>query len=79
MEGFKNVSYIKRKAVPWLKRLVSRRPLTAEVRVLSRVSTCGFLVDRVALAHVSHRVLQFSAVNIIPPWHSILIYLGKEQ
>jgi hypothetical protein len=42
---------------------VSRRPLTAETRVRSRVSPCGFVVDKVALGQVSPRVPRFSPVN----------------
>ena len=41
---------------------VSRRPLTAEVRVL-----VGFVVDKVALGQVFPRVLRFYPVNFIPP------------
>jgi hypothetical protein len=46
---------------------VSRRPLTAASRVRARVSTLGFVVDKVALGQVSLRVIKFSPVNIIPP------------
>jgi len=41
--------------------------LTAEVRVRSRASQVGFVVDKVAPGQVSHRVLAFSAAGIIPP------------
>jgi hypothetical protein len=38
------------------------------------------VVDKVALGKVYLQVIQFSPVNIIPPWLSILIYnLGDEQ
>jgi hypothetical protein len=38
------------------------------------------MVDKVALGQDFLRVLQFSPVNIIPPWLSILIYhMGDEQ
>jgi hypothetical protein len=44
---------------------VSRRPLTAEVRVRTRESIhVGFVVDKVALEQVSLWVLRFSSVNI---------------
>jgi hypothetical protein len=47
---------------------VSRRPLTVEARVLSRVSVrVGFVVDKVSLGQVFLRVLRFSPVNFIPP------------
>jgi branched-subunit amino acid transport protein len=40
----------------------------------------GFVVDKVTLGQVFLQVLQFSPVNIIPPWLSIIIYhLGDEQ
>jgi hypothetical protein len=40
----------------------------------------GFVVERVVPGQVSLRVLRFS-INIIPPWHSILIYclMDKQQ
>jgi hypothetical protein len=46
---------------------VSHWPLTAEARVCTRVDSCGFVVDKVALWHVFLRVLQISPANIIPP------------
>jgi hypothetical protein len=46
---------------------VSRRPHNAEVRVRGRVVHMGFVVDKVALERVSHRVLRFSPNNIISP------------
>jgi hypothetical protein len=39
---------------------VSRRPLTAEVRVHPRSVHVGFMVDKVALGQVFPRVLRFS-------------------
>jgi hypothetical protein len=33
----------------------------------------GFVVDKVALVQVFHRVLRLSPVSIIPSWLSILI------
>jgi hypothetical protein len=40
----------------------------------------GFVVDKVALGQAFFTVLQFSPVNIIPPWLSILInHLRDEQ
>jgi hypothetical protein len=55
---------------------LSCRPLTAEAR-FSGSAHVGLVVGRVALGQVSHRVLRFSPVNIIPPWLSILIcHLG---
>jgi hypothetical protein len=53
---------------------VSRRPLTAEARVRSRVVHVGFMVDKVALGQVFLRVLRFSPVNFIP---LVLHYLEK--
>jgi hypothetical protein len=53
---------------------VSRRPPIAEARVRSRVSPCGFVVDKEALGQVFLRVLRFSPVNFIPP---VLHYLEK--
>jgi hypothetical protein len=71
---------------------VSRRPLTAETRVRSRVSPCGiyfyFLFvcitvmktlicgDKVALRQVFLRVFQFYPVNLIPP---VLHYTEKRK
>jgi hypothetical protein len=46
---------------------VSRRPLAGEAHV-------GFVMDMVALGQVFLRVW-FYALNIIPPWLSMLIYL----
>jgi hypothetical protein len=34
----------------------------------------GFVMDKVALGQVSHQVLRFYPVSIIPPWLSILMY-----
>jgi hypothetical protein len=40
----------------------------------------GFVVDKMALEQVFLQVLRFSPVNIIPPWHYMLIYhLQDEQ
>jgi hypothetical protein len=46
---------------------VSRRPLTAEAWVRSRVSHVGFVVDKVAVGQVFPRVLRFSPVSFILP------------
>ena len=53
---------------------VSRRPLTAETRVRSRVIHVGFAVDKVALGQVFPRVLHFFPVNFIS---SVLHYKEK--
>jgi hypothetical protein len=44
--------------------VVSRRPLTAEARVLAGVNDVGFVVGKVALGLVFFRVLRFSLVSI---------------
>jgi hypothetical protein len=67
------------KALPWLRRLVTgfspRRPVFAP-----RSVHVGFVVDKVALQYIFIRVLWFSAVNIILPYFSIIIYRqGDEQ
>jgi hypothetical protein len=56
--------------------VVSRRPLTAEAQVRPGSFHVGYVVDKVALGHVSLRVLRFSPVNIIPPSLSKLISSG---
>jgi hypothetical protein len=53
---------------------VSRRPLTAEARVLSLGIHVGFVADEMALGQVFPRVLRFSPVNFIPP---VLYYKDK--
>jgi hypothetical protein len=53
---------------------VSRRPLTAEARIRSRVGPLGFVVDKVAPGQGFPRVLRFPPVNFIPP---VLHYLEK--
>jgi hypothetical protein len=58
-----------------LARAVSRRPLTAEARVLTQLSPCRICVDKVALAQVSPRVTRFSPVSTIPPWVSTLFLI----
>jgi hypothetical protein len=45
----------------YMAQAVSRRPLTADARVRSRVSLCGILVEKVALRQA------FSPVNFILP------------
>jgi hypothetical protein len=45
----------------------SRRHLA---RVRACVSHVGFMMGKVALGQVSHRVLPLFPVNIIPPWLS---------
>jgi hypothetical protein len=37
----------------------------------------GFVVDKVALGQVFLQVLQFSPVNIIPPWLSITLWMNN--
>jgi hypothetical protein len=63
-------------AVPWLRWLVTglspRRPGFAPGSI-----HVGFAVDKVALGHVSLRVLRFSPVSIIPPSLSTLISSGE--
>jgi hypothetical protein len=58
-------------ALPWLSQLVAglspRRPGLNPGSV-----NVGFVVDKVALRQVFHRVLRFSPVNFIPP---VLQYL----
>ena len=53
--------------------VVSYRPVTAEARVRSQASPCGFLIDKVEQENVFLRVYYFSAVNIIPSC-SLLIW-----
>jgi hypothetical protein len=55
--------------------VVSRRPLTAEARVRSRVHV-GYVVDKVALGQVFPRVLRFSPVSFIP---LVFHYLEKRK
>jgi hypothetical protein len=38
-----------------------------------------FVVDKVAMRQIFHRVLRFSSVNIIPPQLSMLIHLLGDQ
>jgi len=45
---------------------VSRRPLTAKVRVRSQLHVV-FVVDKVELAQVPLPVFRFSPVTVIPP------------
>jgi hypothetical protein len=54
---------------------VSRRPLTAEARVRSRVSPYGICGVKVALGQVFPRVLLFFPVSFIPP---VLHYTKKK-
>jgi hypothetical protein len=49
----------------------SRRPITVEARVRARVSSCGISGGQSGTGTGFLRVLQFSPVNIIPPWLSI--------
>jgi hypothetical protein len=35
-----------------------------------------FVVDKVALGQAFLRVLRFSPLSVVPPWLSVLIYLG---
>jgi hypothetical protein len=58
---------------------VSRRPLTAESRVRSRVIHVGFVVDKGALEQGFLQVLRVFPVNIIPPSFSILIYRLRDE
>jgi hypothetical protein len=64
--------------VPWLRRLVPgyspRRPGFAP-----RFVRVEFVADKRALGQAFNQVLRFIPVNIIPPWLTILIYLGDEQ
>jgi hypothetical protein len=59
---------------------VCRLRLTAGARFRARFSPLGFVAHKVALGHISVRVLRFPLVSIILPWLPILIYhLGYEQ
>jgi hypothetical protein len=59
---------------------VSRRPLTAEGRVLTLVRPCGICGGQSGTGILFPRVFQFLPANIIPPWLSMLLYhLGDEQ
>jgi hypothetical protein len=59
---------------------VSRRPLTAEARVLTRVTLYGICCGDIGTETGFFRVLRFFPVSIIPPWLSILIFHeGDEQ
>jgi hypothetical protein len=51
---------------------VSRRPATAEVRLLTRVSPCGICDGQSSTGIGS--VSSVSIVSIIPPWLSIPIH-----
>jgi hypothetical protein len=55
---------------------VSRRPLTAQARVRSRVGPCGICGRQGALGQVFSRVLRFSPVSFIPP---VLHYKEKRK
>jgi hypothetical protein len=55
---------------------VSRRPLTAEARVLDLVNPCGICGGQSGTGTGFLRVLRFSPVNIIPPSPSKLISSG---
>jgi hypothetical protein len=44
--------------------VVSRRPLTAEARIVSGSIHVGFVVDKVTLGQVFLRVLRLSPANI---------------
>jgi hypothetical protein len=56
---------------------VSRRPLTAEARVRSRISPCGNCGEQSGTGTgFSPRVLRFSPVNFIPP---VLHYTEKRK
>jgi hypothetical protein len=65
-------------SVPWLRLLVAdlslRRPGFAAGSVL-----VGFAVNKVAVEHVSNRVVLFSPVSIIPPLLSILIHQLEDE
>jgi hypothetical protein len=56
---------------------VSRRPLTAEARVPSRVTPCGICGGQsCTVTGFSPRLIRFSPVNFIPP---VLHYLKKRK
>jgi hypothetical protein len=60
--------------------VVSRRALTAEACVHSRVSPCGICGRQSSTRTGFYRVLRFCPVSIIPLWLSVLIFpLGDEQ
>jgi hypothetical protein len=53
--------------------------LTVEARVHVHVSPHGFVTGKMALGQVSLQVLQFSPVNTIPAWLSMLIYVSPGE
>jgi hypothetical protein len=54
--------------------VLSRQPFTAEARVLAGVSPCGISIRQSGQGQVFLRVHRSSAVSIILPWLSVLIY-----
>jgi branched-subunit amino acid transport protein len=65
--------------MPWYRQLVAGLSLQW-VGFTPRSVHAVFVVDKMALGQVFLQVLQFSPVNIIPLWLSILIYhMGGEQ
>jgi hypothetical protein len=58
--------FLRRWAVPWLRRLAADLP-TRRPRFDPGSVHVGFVVDKVALGQVFLRVLWFSPVNFIPP------------
>jgi hypothetical protein len=63
----------------WLRQLVTRLS-SCMPRFMPESVRVGFVADIVALGQVFLRVLQFSSVNIIPSYLSMLIYhLDDEQ
>jgi hypothetical protein len=67
LEKFYKVQISKSHLGRALAQAVIPRPLTAEARVRSRVSSCGIcVVNKVALGQFFTRALQFFPVNFIP-------------
>jgi hypothetical protein len=59
--------------MPWLRQLVTDISLRRAGFTPGSVHV-GFVVDKVAFEQFFLRVVEFSPVNIISPWHSMLIY-----
>jgi hypothetical protein len=53
---------------------VRHRPLTAEDWIRARINPCGFYGGQSGSGIVFPPIFSVSPVNIIPLWHSILIY-----